>query len=392
MGHWFMRDIVEPGKLPLLLALASFVATFLVTRTVTRLIRAGRGPFRDVSTGGVHIHHVVPGVVLTLIGGFGAIGAQGQVAAAVCAVVFGVGAGLVLDEFALILHLADVYWTEQGRQSVEAVVLTTALVALVLSGAAPLGVDELTPEERRDRLNVLLTVVVNLLFVVVALVKGKLRTAVIGTLVPLVAVVGAVRLARPDSPWARRFYRRRPRARSRARRRADRHDRRWAWLGRGFQELIAGTPDPVRPARPPDGADDAGGAVEAGGADGAGGPDGSGGARTGASPPGADGATGRGGPPPGTTAPGAPQDGASPGTGSGAPAGAPPSVPPTVPPGSAPRPSAAPEDPSPGTGAAPPGAAPPGAAPGRPPTARPEAPPPGPPDESPPGPSEGPRP
>ncbi|CAL9399975.1 hypothetical protein SUDANB38_01450 [Streptomyces sp. enrichment culture] len=253
MGHWFTRNIVEPGKLPLLLALTSFVLTFLVTRTVTRLIRAGRGPFRNITTGGVHIHHVVPGVVLTLIGGFGAIGARGHTAAAVCALVFGVGAGLVLDEFALILHLADVYWTEQGRRSVEAVVLTTALVALVLAGSSPLGVDALTPDERQDRVNVLATVGTNLLFVLVTLLKGKLRMAVVGVLVPFVAVVGALRLARPGSPWARRVYRRRPRTRARAVRRADRHDRRWARLGRRFQELIGGAPDPVPPQpAPPD--------------------------------------------------------------------------------------------------------------------------------------------
>ncbi len=108
MGHWFSRNIVEPGKVPMLLALTSFVLTFLVTRTVTRLIRAGKGPFRNVSSGGLHIHHVVPGVVLTVIGGFGAVGSDRHgLGGAVFAVVFGIGAGLVLDEFALILHLDD---------------------------------------------------------------------------------------------------------------------------------------------------------------------------------------------------------------------------------------------------------------------------------------------
>lgn len=76
MGHWFSRNIVEPGKLPMLLALTSFIVTFLVTRTIVRLIRAGKGPFGNVSSGGLHIHHVVPGVVLTVIGGFGAVGSD----------------------------------------------------------------------------------------------------------------------------------------------------------------------------------------------------------------------------------------------------------------------------------------------------------------------------
>ena len=61
MGDWWQRNIVEPGKLPLLLALGSFVLTFVITRVVTRLIRAGKGPFGNVQAGGVHIHHVVPG-------------------------------------------------------------------------------------------------------------------------------------------------------------------------------------------------------------------------------------------------------------------------------------------------------------------------------------------
>ncbi|MFD0155013.1 hypothetical protein ACWGQ4_36100 [Streptomyces sp. NPDC055721] len=241
MGHWFTRNIVEPGKLPMLLALTSFVLTFLVTRTVTRLIRAGKGPFKNVSSGGLHIHHVVPGVVLTVIGGFGAVGSgRHGFGAAAFAVVFGIGAGLVLDEFALILHLDDVYWTDQGRKSVEVVVLTAALVGLTLSGFSPLGVDDMTADERQDRATFLLTLAVNFLFVLIALVKGKFRMAVLGTLIPFVAIVGAVRLARPGSWWSRRFYRRRHKARARSRLRTYRHDRRWTKVRRRFQDVIGG--------------------------------------------------------------------------------------------------------------------------------------------------------
>ncbi|MEU6475600.1 hypothetical protein ABZ858_01690 [Streptomyces sp. NPDC047017] len=251
MGHWLYRNIVEPGKLPLLLALAAFVLTFLVTRVITRLIRAGKGPFGNVRAGGMHIHHVVPGVVLGVFGGFGAV-ASGRhgFGAAAFAVVFGVGAGLVLDEFALILHLDDVYWSEAGRKSVEVVVLTAALVGLVLAGFSPFGVNDVTPGELQDRGTVITGVAVNFLFSLVALVKGKLRMAVFGVIVPFVALIGAVRLARPGSYWARRLYRRRPRARARAVRRALRHDRRWAGPRRALQDWIGGRPD-VRPARLP---------------------------------------------------------------------------------------------------------------------------------------------
>ncbi|MFF2011422.1 hypothetical protein ACFVWY_20425 [Streptomyces sp. NPDC058195] len=246
MGHWFDRNIVEPGKLPLLLALAAFVLTFAVTRVITRMIRAGKGPFRDITPGGVHIHHVVPGVVLSVVGGFGAV-ASGRhgVTAGICAVVFGAGAGLVLDEFALIVHLDDVYWTEEGRRSVEVVALTAALVLLVLAGFSPLGVNEVSSDEEQGRLGVLLTVAVNFCFVLTALFKGKARLAVIGTLVPFVALFAAIRLARPGSVWAKRFYRDRPRFRARSLLRDYRHNVRWAGPERRLQDLIGGAPDRV---------------------------------------------------------------------------------------------------------------------------------------------------
>lgn len=246
MGHWLQRNIIEPGKLPLLLALTAFVLTFLVTRLVTRLIRAGKGPFGNVKAGGLHIHHVVPGVVLTVVGGFGAVASSRHgFGAAVCAVLFGMGAGLVLDEFALILHLDDVYWTEEGRKSVEVVVLTAALVGLVLSGFSPFGVNDMSQEELHDRGSVISTVVVNFLFSLAVLSKGKARMAIFSVIIPFIGLIGLVRLARPGSPWARRFYRRRPRARAKATLRAYRHDRRWSGPRRRLQDLLGGKPDPV---------------------------------------------------------------------------------------------------------------------------------------------------
>ncbi|MYR44466.1 hypothetical protein [Streptomyces sp. SID5910] len=247
MGDWWQRNILEPGKLPLLLALGAFVLTFVITRVVTRLIRAGKGPFGNVEAGGVHIHHVVPGVVLTVVGGFAAVaGGRHGFGSALAAVVFGIGAGLVLDEFALILHLDDVYWSEAGRKSVEVVVITAALVGLVLAGFTPFGVDNVSQDELQDRTNVIATVGGNFLFSLLALAKGKARLAIFGVIVPLIALIGAVRLARPGSFWARRFYARRPRARARSRLRAYHHDRRWSGPTRTLQNWIAGRPDPPR--------------------------------------------------------------------------------------------------------------------------------------------------
>lgn len=245
--HWWYREIVEPGKLPLLLAVTAFLVTFLVTRTVTRLIRAGKGPFRDVSVGGHHLHHAVPGVVLMCVGGFGGVAAGGRGwLAGLTAVVFGTGAGLVMDEFALILYLQDVYWSEQGQRSVEAVMVTAALLVALLAGFSPLGVNGVGDDELNRRLTVLGTLVVNFLLVLTAVAKGKYRTAVLGVLIPAVALAGAVRLARPGSPWARLAYRRRPRTAARAERRARRHDARWGALERRVDHLLGGTPDQGR--------------------------------------------------------------------------------------------------------------------------------------------------
>ncbi|MET7294119.1 hypothetical protein ABZS79_18650 [Streptomyces griseoloalbus] len=248
MGHWLERNVIEPGKLPLLLALTAFVLTFVITRVVTRLIRAGKGPFDNVTAGEVHIHHVVPGVILTVSGGFGAVaGGRHGFGSALSAVLFGMGAGLVLDEFALILHLDDVYWTEAGRKSVEMVVLTAALVGLLLVGFTPFGVNDLSEDELENRASVAANVAVNFLFSLIALSKGKTRIAVFGVIVPVVALIGSLRLARPDSPWARRFYRRRPRARARATLRAYHHDRRWSGPRRAVQDWLGGKPDPTPP-------------------------------------------------------------------------------------------------------------------------------------------------
>jgi hypothetical protein len=250
MGDWLQRNIIEPGKLPLLLALTAFVLTFLITRLITRLIRAGKGPFGNVESGGVHIHHVVPGLILTIVGGFGAVasGAHGA-GPALCAVLFGMGAGLVLDEFALILHLDDVYWTEAGRKSVEVVVLTAALVGLLLIGFSPFGVNDVTQDEEQGRAGFILSIVLNFVLALIALSKGKTRIAIFGVVIPVIALFGAARLARPGSPWAKRFYRHRHRARARATLRAYRHDRRWSGPQRAFQDWIGGRPgdEPARP-------------------------------------------------------------------------------------------------------------------------------------------------
>ena len=68
MLSWWHRDVIAADKLPLMLCFVSFVVTFVSTRAITRMIRDGRGPFRNVTADGTHIHHSVPGIVLLMVG------------------------------------------------------------------------------------------------------------------------------------------------------------------------------------------------------------------------------------------------------------------------------------------------------------------------------------
>ena len=130
----YQHRIVDPGKEGEFLVLASFLATFVVIRAVTLAIRRGYGCFRDLRLAGHHIHHLVPGIVILLITGYLAIAVDTQDARRTTALLFGVGAALTLDEFALWLHLEDVYWERRGRRSVDAVLIAAALGGLILIG------------------------------------------------------------------------------------------------------------------------------------------------------------------------------------------------------------------------------------------------------------------
>ncbi|WP_245966422.1 hypothetical protein [Sphaerisporangium album] len=207
MGVWFQERIIDTGRLPLFCFLVALIVTFLFTRVNVRLIRAKVGWFRDVNVGDVHVHHVVFGVVLMVLGGVAGLVVAGFSPGwyALTAAVFGVGAALVLDEFALILHLRDVYWTEEGRTSVDAVFVAVAVTVLLLLGMRPLGWEAPDPSPA-GRWTAVLFLVVNLVLAVVTLLKGKIWTGLAGLFVPILLIVGAVRLARPGSPWARWLF------------------------------------------------------------------------------------------------------------------------------------------------------------------------------------------
>jgi hypothetical protein len=217
-----------------LIALASLLVSFLLIRASTRLMRSPRVPWWPGSIqteGGLHVHHLVFGIVLMLLGGFLLALRLESPWMELAAAGFGIGAGLTLDEYALWLHLEDVYWAEEGRQSVDAVIVAAIVGGLLLMGFLPFSTDSGAPA-------IVLSVLVSLAVATVAVLKGKVFLGVAGMLFLPAGVVGAIRLAKPGSPWARRRYPEGSRRRIESERRFERHTRRY----QRFQDRVAGAP------------------------------------------------------------------------------------------------------------------------------------------------------
>jgi hypothetical protein len=190
------------GREPLLLMLSASLLTFGVTRLYTRVARVrhwGSGRLGDV-----HLHHMVAGSVLTLICGMLEIAFQpGDFGLDLLAVGFGIGAAFVLDEFALSVHLRDVYWTPEGRHSIEVSIIWTLLGLMLLAGLAPFGIHDRT---EIPRIIGFVVVIIAIGLSIVTCLKGKLTLGLLSIFLPPVGLVAAYRLARPGSIWAQLFY------------------------------------------------------------------------------------------------------------------------------------------------------------------------------------------
>ncbi len=214
MSEWFRRTIVESGRLPLFCFFAGVIGGFVFIRVSVRMIRAQVKwwPGNVTPGGGLHIHHVVFGVVFMLLSGVASfvISDDHVVWRSILAGLFGVGAALVLDEFALILHLQDVYWSEKGRTSIDAVFVALAVTGLLVLGVRPVGIEDFmlagTPDGLPDYSLAALATAGHLSLAAITLLKGKIWTGLLGLFIPVLLFVGAIRLARPHSPWARWRY------------------------------------------------------------------------------------------------------------------------------------------------------------------------------------------
>jgi hypothetical protein len=229
------HERLRPGTGAGFVVMVAFVLSFLAIRTSARLTRSVSWWPGGVQAGGVHIHHLVWGICLMMFCGFLAFAAPLEAPWwHFVAIGFGVGAGLTMDEFALWVRLEDVYWAQEGRASFDAIVVATAFAGLVVLGTVPFGLDDPASISGTAA-----AVAVILSLAAICFVKGRILLGVIGLFVPIVALVGALRLGHPSSLWARRRYSGPRLERARTRFSPTRRASRWQ---RRIGDLIAGAP------------------------------------------------------------------------------------------------------------------------------------------------------
>jgi hypothetical protein len=149
---------LDSGQQSALISWLAFTGTFGAVRTITHAIRAGEGPFRNLSLGGEHLHHYMWGIgMLTGVGAVAVRGTEELRRHPATALVYGTGLALIVDEFALLLDLRDVYWAKQGRISVDIAVGAISLVGTYFAALPVLrkvtrrlrGIEETATGERQ---------------------------------------------------------------------------------------------------------------------------------------------------------------------------------------------------------------------------------------------------
>jgi hypothetical protein len=238
----YTTAIYETGREPAFIMLLAFAVTFIIARGYTRMARL-RG-WGSVIVGDVHTHHLVFGLVMAFIAGGAIIGFTPPDSSGwflFLSALFGSGVALVLDEFALIFHLEDVYWEREGRKSIDAIIIALMFGSLFLLRVTPFGI-----EPYESGWLIVVTITVNLLLSIIAGLKGKIYMAVFGVFIPFLSFVTSIRLAEPDSIWARYFYKHKPHKQHRSVDRYKKYEQVWRVRKESLWDLIGG-----KPGRPP---------------------------------------------------------------------------------------------------------------------------------------------
>jgi hypothetical protein len=239
----FWDNLEDHNEQAVFLVLVGFLASFAFIRMSTRIIRSGSvswWPGNIESESGLHLHHLVFGIVTMMAAGTLGFLSDGRTPyAEICALLFGVGVGLTIDEFALWVHLEDVYWAEEGRSSVDATVIAASLMLLMVLGVSPVVIDSTSTEALVSSIALTL-----LAFACVAIcfAKGRVLHGAVGIFVAPVAFYGAARVGKPRSAWARyRYGERRPRKQAKA---AERFapERRTERFKEAFRDIVGGKP------------------------------------------------------------------------------------------------------------------------------------------------------
>jgi hypothetical protein len=242
ISEFWEEHILAHERQGVFLVLVGFILSFAFIRMSTRLMRSPKVPWWPgsvVSDSGVHLHHLVFGIVAMMIAGTLGFTAHGESPyAEICGFFFGVGAGLTIDEFALWVYLDDVYWAEEGRSSIDATVIAAAGMGLVVLGVNPFD----TGKESEGLLALIVSAVLVLAMVAICFLKGRKLHGIIGFFIFPLALYGACRIGKPSSAWARRRYgERRPKKQAKSERRFP-PDRRTDRVKDAFRDIVGGKP------------------------------------------------------------------------------------------------------------------------------------------------------
>ena len=250
ISDFWNDQLVEHGRQYLFLAFVGFFVSFAFIRLSTRLMRSPAVPWWPgsvVSDSGVHVHHLVFGIFTMMIAGITSftlhnVGFWYDLSA----LAFGVGMGLTIDEFALWVYLDDVYWSKEGRSSIDATLIAFALIGLLILGIRPFEVDR---DSIADLLATIVVTTVVASTLVVSFLKRRIVPGITGLVIWPVAIYTTCRLGKPDSWWAKRFYdARNPDKQARSEQRFGDH-RRTERFKQELRDLVGGEPEDVYNAR-----------------------------------------------------------------------------------------------------------------------------------------------
>lgn len=238
----FWNDqLVANDRQGVFLVLVGFVGSFAFIRMSTRMIRAEVSwwPGNIESESGLHVHHLVFGIITMMVAGTVGFAAFGHSPLTeICAFFFGIGVGLTIDEFALWVYLEDVYWAEEGRSSIDATVIAAALIGMIVVGINPFS----SGGEGATAIESIASWLVIIFFIAASFLKGRRLHGILGVVLVPLAIYATCRIGKPDSAWAHhRYGEKHPKKQAKAEARFH-PGRRTDRFKEAFRDIVGGKP------------------------------------------------------------------------------------------------------------------------------------------------------